>query len=1303
MCRFSTENLVVEHSYPPRFGNSQYSTCKGDMIQFKDCNEDIPDEKKSKKSEKSVILVRTGHARYHPKMMWYICPKHRKMFGIGFFNALRQENKCIFPGCLNNFSKSNRVTYEQAKAYIEKGKKIIPYGARVCAKCNIHLIDYAKTHKAEEAARDFLAATNSNEDMDTGEEAPGPEKKKPRTDLNRRASKATAGSDKGSVYTPSAESLEPSPENAGPALNTAVPSTSSEEKEETVKDILVKLIQKTIDPEFTKTKCMGQTSTPLHELGPTSLSKIRRTGAKAIDALITAMTTLPSNKRGIWKMLKESGCVERQLGFKDFLDSHLREIIKGYNMSGNSDERLEIVSHVAKIPMRRLGQFNPDPPKNPKEHGDNSGENNEDNGSINNLDGTVKRSVLHWNPPLTVGFLRKAKVHRHTYKAAGQRVKRKKQIRQRINRETLEFIIEVVTSEEQQQGVAHGTLLMKGVDGERVRVARAIRYRHQASLAKLLKVLLKENNLQVLQTSTLEKILRMLPAGNAKDIQGLDPKYELHRRAFVTLQEICTELLDKFTSKGAPDKVDMVEKVQQGLATSANYLLGHFVYNLSEDSKCLNHCVNYACSDEKKENQQKGTCFKNEADLPNLHPEECDHCNLFPAVFAQLKDLFEDAKDCFDDLEIKRKTKAMDDGSVCIVSYKKQVFRHWVSSKKWDSYFREKNPKKVRVTCDFAMKELLQKARETQPEWFGKRGTSLHGVAYERMVKIDEEWIIMVEVHIQILENDTLQDSDSVVALFLASLAQYKSAHMEVEEVIFSSDNAACYHCEDTVVRLWSQRKAIAGVTILALHFGEPGKGKYICDQYFAILKALMRRFRAAGNDVDTPRKFAESLGYDGGAANTIITLGDIEGRRDEKEKKGKKFLKDISKYYGFEFKEDGIVARYLPGFGEGEFFKLGKTVKENLIIPTFNYQIINSCPRYKPLPYMEEGQIVNDLKGGQGDVDSAVPMETSNAEEDSDDEEFWHKKKPLVSKCKKNSLCIKTFLRPGDCVKHSNNPSDLCIVPVAKTSSMDQAKVMYISKNGISQKYQGKTFQQTRKMIFHGEMLPAVDPHFLNSGHKEELKPGHALPPARVSHRFTKEQKDFMISRFNQGVGNQKHLRKYAKIVALEMHKAGFEVEEWLSETQITSYWGKLAADQRKTFIAKEKGLENDENVPASDALVEDTLQLLLAAQNEEAVNELEVKTDLKNLETDNEDSPHPIEVGEFENSLCDLAKDALESEEIEESMLFENDEETLMNALKAVGVNLEENSTKEELCNAIVKHVQKKCECLLFLNEED
>ena len=95
------------------------------------------------------------------------------MFGKDFLNELRQEKKCIYPKCLNNFNKKYKVSFDQAKAYIEKGKKIIPYGAKVCTKCNIHLIDYLKTHKAEQAALDLLEATNSVEDMDMEEEGKG--------------------------------------------------------------------------------------------------------------------------------------------------------------------------------------------------------------------------------------------------------------------------------------------------------------------------------------------------------------------------------------------------------------------------------------------------------------------------------------------------------------------------------------------------------------------------------------------------------------------------------------------------------------------------------------------------------------------------------------------------------------------------------------------------------------------------------------------------------------------------------------------------------------------------------------------------------------------------------------------------------------------------------------------------------------------------------------------------------------------------------------------------------------------------
>ena len=122
---------------------------------------------------------------------------------------------------------------------------------------------------------------------------------------------------------------------------------------------------------------------------------------------------------------------------------------------------------------------------------------------------------------------------------------------------------------------------------------------HQAYLVRLIQAHLEENSMKKLQFSTLKRLLKLLPAADAREIKGLDPKYELHRRAFIDLQEICTELHKKFTSKDDEKNIDLVEKVQQGLATSASYLLGHFVYNLSENSKCASHDINFACSDSK--------------------------------------------------------------------------------------------------------------------------------------------------------------------------------------------------------------------------------------------------------------------------------------------------------------------------------------------------------------------------------------------------------------------------------------------------------------------------------------------------------------------------------------------------------------------------------------------------------------------------------------------------------------------------------------------------------------------------------
>ena len=143
------------------------------------------------------------------------------------------------------------------------------------------------------------------------------------------------------------------------------------------------------------------------------------------------------------------------------------------------------------------------------------------------------------------------------------------------------------------------------------------------------------------------------------------------------------------------------------------------MYNLSENSKCASHDINFACSDSKNSNQQN-MGSREHLDVTERYTEECDYCNVLPAAGKLLEELLEEAKDNFTELEFQRKSKKAKDSQEYIASYKKQVYRHWVGSKKWDQYYKDKNPKRAMAKMDFAMKAVLEKARETQSEWFGK-------------------------------------------------------------------------------------------------------------------------------------------------------------------------------------------------------------------------------------------------------------------------------------------------------------------------------------------------------------------------------------------------------------------------------------------------------------------------------------------------------------------------------------------------------------------------------------------------------
>ena len=113
---------------------------------------------------------------------------------------------------------------------------------------------------------------------------------------------------------------------------------------------------------------------------------------------------------------------------------------------------------------------------------------------------------------------------------------------------------------------------------------------------------------------------------------------------------------------------------------------------------------------------------------------------------------------------------------------------------------------------------------------FLQRGISWHLSSFERCVKNEGKHYQETNVHCSILDDDSMQDSDTVLAIILASLRLYKKANPEVTEAYLRADNAACYKSQRLIQSLYTSRHTIEGLTIKAFLFSEPGGGKSKCD-----------------------------------------------------------------------------------------------------------------------------------------------------------------------------------------------------------------------------------------------------------------------------------------------------------------------------------------------------------------------------------------------------------------------------------------------------------------------------------------
>ncbi|CAH3158880.1 unnamed protein product [Pocillopora meandrina] len=219
----------------------------------------------------------------------------------------------------------------------------------------------------------------------------------------------------------------------------------------------------------------------------------------------------------------------------------------------------------------------------------------------------------------------------------------------------------------------------------------------------------------------------------------------------------------------------------------------------------------------------------------------------------------------------------------------------------------------VLIINDWAMKFLPQKYRESQTDWFGKRGISWHvSVVYRRV-----SGVLHWQCFLHIVQSCN-QGSAAVVKIMQDVLNTIKLEHSEINKAFFRQDNAGCYHSSSTVLSC-PVISSSTGIEIKRIDFSDPQGGKGTADRLAATCKNHVRTFINEGNDVTN----AEQL------KSALLSHGGIEGVREAVVDDNRKII-GINKLNNFEFKDEILVAWRAYGMGKGKEIPLEITSEEH-------------------------------------------------------------------------------------------------------------------------------------------------------------------------------------------------------------------------------------------------------------------------------------------------------------------------------------------------------------------------------------
>ena len=169
------------------------------------------------------------------------------------------------------------------------------------------------------------------------------------------------------------------------------------------------------------------------------------------------------------------------------------------------------------------------------------------------------------------------------------------------------------------------------------------------------------------------------------------------------------------------------------------------------------------------------------------------------------------------------------------------------------------------------MKFLPRKYRESQTDWFGRRGISWHLTVATRLMALDQDLEMMTFSHVFQSCN---QDSPAVQAIMTDVIGKLKKVMPTLRTVYYGQDNAGCYRSGGTIIFAIQAGKS-HGVTVERLDFSDPQGDKGARDRKAATVKAHIRVHLNEGHDVETASQMVEAMQSSGDVPGLTVPLCD--------------------------------------------------------------------------------------------------------------------------------------------------------------------------------------------------------------------------------------------------------------------------------------------------------------------------------------------------------------------------------------------------------------------------------------------